>query len=92
MPAPASSDSHGTPLPGGADSYLIIVSTFMLPCLLIGLLLRNYVYTHTVATRPGAFFVLVASIHALACLLLLTMPRATDGAACPARPRRHRST
>lgn len=65
-------DAH--PLPRGSDSYLVIVSTLLLPCLLLGLALRNYIYTHTVATHPGTFFVWMAVVNGAA-LLLLCMVR-----------------
>ncbi|WFD19430.1 phosphatidate cytidylyltransferase [Malassezia caprae] len=42
------------PLPRGSDSYLVIVSTLLLPCLLMGLLIRNYIYTNTVAIHPAS--------------------------------------
>lgn len=51
------------PLPDGADSYLVIVSTVLLPCLLIGLVLRNLVYGNTIGTFPGAFFIVVALLN-----------------------------
>mgnify|MGYP002715102035 FL=1 len=60
-------------LPGGADSYLVIVSTLLLPCLLLGLILRNIVYGATVTTFPGAFLFVVSAFEMLALVLLLTL-------------------
>jgi len=58
------------PLPRGSDSYLVIVSTLLLPCLLMGLVIRNYIYTNTVATHPGMFFAWMAIVNGFALLLL----------------------
>ncbi|WFD41810.1 hypothetical protein MPSI1_000446 [Malassezia psittaci] len=61
-------------LPDGADSYLVIVSTLLLPCLLVGLLLRNAIYGATVETFPGATFILVAALN-IAVLAILGLMR-----------------
>ena len=65
-------------LPSGADSYLIISSTLLLPCLLVGLCVRNEIYAKTVSTNPGIFFVVVAAVNALALIALSWMPSATS--------------
>ncbi|PKI85146.1 hypothetical protein MVES1_001168 [Malassezia vespertilionis] len=60
-------------LPDGADSYLVIVSTVLLPCLLIGLIVRNYVYGATIDSFPGTFFIIVAGLNVAAYFTLLFM-------------------
>ena len=65
-------------LPSGADSYLIISSTLLLPCLLVGLCVRNEIYAKTVSTNPGIFFVVVAAVNALALIALSWMPSAAS--------------
>lgn len=54
----------------GADSYLVIVSTLLLPVMLTGPVLRNWVYSATLSTFPGAFFIVIAGLQATALLLL----------------------
>lgn len=54
----------------GADSYLVIVSTLLLPVMLAGPVLRNWVYNATLETFPGAFFIVIAGLQATAFLLL----------------------
>jgi len=66
------------PLPRGSDSYLVIVSTLLLPCLLMGLVIRNYIYTNTVATHPGVFFAWMAIVNGLALLLLCNIRPVTS--------------
>ncbi|KAL4400958.1 transmembrane transporter [Malassezia pachydermatis] len=75
LPVAASQTSRT--LPDGADSYLVVVSTVLLPCLLLGLAIRNYVYTATVARYPGNFFLVVACMNAIALGLLCAMRPAT---------------
>ncbi|KAI3627095.1 hypothetical protein GLX27_001237 [Malassezia furfur] len=67
---PAEAEEEQELLPDGADSYLVIVSTVLLPCLLIGLITRNAVYGSTIETFPGAFFLVVAGFN-IAVLLIL---------------------
>lgn len=64
-------------LPSGADSYLIISSTLLLPCLLVGLCVRNEIYAKTVSSNPGIFFVVIAAVNALALVALCWMHSAT---------------
>lgn len=78
LPRPAESvSSTKRVLPSGADSYLIISSTLLLPCLLVGLCVRNEIYAKTVSTNPGIFFVVIAVVNALALVALCWMRSAT---------------
>lgn len=78
LPGPHTQQNQHPQLPNGADSYLIISSTLLLPCLLVGLSVRNEIYTRTVSTNPGIFFTVVAAINAVALLALCMMRTATD--------------
>ncbi|WFD33628.1 non-specific serine/threonine protein kinase [Malassezia cuniculi] len=57
----------------GADSYLVIVSTLLLPVLLVGPVIRNWIYSATISTFPGAFFIVIAALQASALMLLAHM-------------------
>ncbi|WFD39644.1 uncharacterized protein MJAP1_002624 [Malassezia japonica] len=74
---PRTQPTEHASLPSGADSYLVIVSTVLLPCLLIGLVVRNYVYGATIGSCPGAFFLVVAGLNAAVLVLLSVMRPAT---------------
>ena len=76
-PVASSATSRPKPLPSGSDSYLVISSTLMLPCLLLGLCLRNEIYTRTLATNPGAFFIVIAGIETLGLLALCPIQSAS---------------
>ncbi|WFD23043.1 hypothetical protein MEQU1_001727 [Malassezia equina] len=71
-------DEDQNPLPRGSDSYLVIVSTLLLPSLLMGLLIRNFIYTNTVATHPGMFFAWISMVNGIALLLLCTLRPVTS--------------
>lgn len=69
-PLPLPPGAKGVAPHRGADSYLVIVSTILLPVLLTGPVLRNLVYSATIATFPGAFFIVIAGIQFTSWLFL----------------------
>lgn len=73
--AHAQAHAHSAGKTSGADSYLVIVSTMMLPLLLLGPILRNWVYSSTIDSFPGAFFIVVAGLQGLGLLDLILVRR-----------------
>lgn len=73
-PPQAAGDEAAEPV-SGADSYLVIVTTVLLPILITGPILRNWVYGETIDTFPGAFFLVVAGFQCAALVLLSTTYR-----------------